>query len=251
MPKNKELQWREQEAQDVALKRSYQRISARSVLHETLETFNLNRGMLFTIRQLLLVPEKVIWGYLNAERYRYSNPVRFIVLLTSIFIFLLFQIQSPDLLMDVDQASTKAEREVVNIYQSYFVPYMQVWTLLSLFFYAKFSKTFFKKLEFNYMEHLTLTAYLQGLITFLQFLSLPCYFFYQSAQMEWFNIILMLAVYLRAYHRCFSDYYKNAGWRSIAVVALGYLSYMFLILIIFSMAGVVYGYMAAQNASGT
>lgn len=68
-----------------------ERISVRHMIQVVLSIWNLDKGLLFTLRELSLRPGKAIRDYLFGDRKRYLHPLRFLFLSAALAAFLTTQ----------------------------------------------------------------------------------------------------------------------------------------------------------------
>lgn len=68
------------------------RITFKGLLGFVLSVLNFEKGILFTIRELIIRPKQVIEEYLKRDRKKLVNPVRFLVFSTALATFLTFSV---------------------------------------------------------------------------------------------------------------------------------------------------------------
>lgn len=148
--------------------------------------FNVERGFLFTLKELLLRRGIVIREFIEGKRKKYYGPFKFALLLSTIgYLFSAFldrfqeneisaskEIKSLDLLVEQNPA----------IAGLFFIP-----------FFSLVSRFVFRKQGFNYSEHLVLNAYYIGILSFLGlFFDLGKYFW--GSTFPTFLIFLFLII---------------------------------------------------------
>lgn len=67
----------------------YSRISGKYLWDSFLKAFDLERGLIFTIRELTIRPGKAIQSYFNGER-KLFNPIKYAILVIAIFEIIAF-----------------------------------------------------------------------------------------------------------------------------------------------------------------
>lgn len=122
--------------------------------------FNLERGLFYTIKEVLIRPEVVIQDYLRGDRYRYMNPFRFLLtaatlyaLVVSIFGFSIGDFVEPD---DQNPLNPEVLANYTNLIILFNVPFAALGSWLA-----------FRPAKLNYAEHLVVNAYAYSLMTFL------------------------------------------------------------------------------------
>jgi len=126
------------------------------------QVFNLDKGILFTLKELTINPQKVTLNYINGVTIKYFHPFRFLLVFASISAVLNYVFKSTDLvneyfgMVQEDAEETKKIGDLVN--QNLTLIILGAIPIISLF-----TKLFYRKKDFNYTEHLILNAYSNGL----------------------------------------------------------------------------------------
>jgi hypothetical protein len=170
----------EEEPLDITETRRVKRITMGQVFSSIFDAFNVDRGGIFTLKQLFRNPGKAVREYLGANRYHYTPPFRILVITTAISLFLIVQADSfrgmkTNVTMDVAE-SAQMEEEKVDITEESFAVLAKLdgfwnlilWTFLPLI--AVFSYLFNLKGLFNYAEHLVYQTYMFSLSNILSFI---------------------------------------------------------------------------------
>jgi len=135
------------------------------------QVFNLERGIMFTLKELLVSPQKVTLDYINGVTIKYFHPFRFLLVFASISAVLNYYFQSTDMVNEYfglsgDQTEdTKKVGDIVNQNLTLII-------LAAIPIFSFFTKLFYRKRDFNYTEHLIINAYANGLITYI-FYAIP------------------------------------------------------------------------------
>jgi len=135
------------------------RLKFKEVLTNALDLlFNLERGLIFTTKQLTIRPGTVVSEYIDGKRVKYYSPFKFLILFVAINTFLAIKIE---------EYGTKAK--IVNVTETssdyLFILLNDYWQLLSLLMvpiYAALSTLLFKEYKYNYTENLALNSYVIG-----------------------------------------------------------------------------------------
>lgn len=158
------------------------RITLRNIGENLLEILNFERGIFYTIRGLALSPGKTIRHYLYEDRKKMVQPLKFLVItgvVTSIVSFII-----GDLLPD-------ASKQIVALFKEYSLPlfcepelagekfqkfvgnYQGLLISFSVPIVAGVTYFIFRKSNYNYAEHMVISAYLFGfnnLLTSINFM---------------------------------------------------------------------------------
>ena len=226
------------------------RITFRHLGIELLERFNLEKGLLFTIREFLLRPGRATRNYLFTEdRPKFTNPLSLLLFTAAIAAFLLIQFGWEDsyfqdtfeqgLKQGYESRSGKeleaqnlpfsmeeAQLKINYIYTKYFnLLLVAILPILGLFTFL-----FFRKDRFFYAEHLVLNMYVMSIqnILFFPF----AFFLFQNSWPAWLYMGLSLLYQIWFYLDLFTGY---RTWvkvvRSITTISLAYLIYYFFMVI--------------------
>lgn len=167
------------------------RITTRYIWNEILRTLSWEKGFFFTAKELLLRPGTTIRAYLQGERKRYSNPLRFLVFVTAAVTLLTINLDLFGQLYD-ETGAWSAEETVLQTQQNvknFIYQYFNIITFLSIPLLAALSYLFFRRKGYNYAEHLVLNTFLltEGMLIYL--LIVPGLYYYPAI----FNLVYQLA----------------------------------------------------------
>lgn len=133
------------------------RINGTYLLHEIEHALHFERGILYTIRELLLRPGDNIKRFLSDDRSRLVKPVIFIIVASLVYTLIshLFHIEG---IVDKDiQKGSTAEK--IMIWTESHLGYSNI-VMGALI--AFFIKLFFRKNSYNYFEILVLLCFVMG-----------------------------------------------------------------------------------------
>jgi hypothetical protein len=132
--------------------------------------FNLEKGILYTIKELILRPQEVIVGYINGRTVNQYNPFRLLLVIGSLYAFVLvttgaFDVQS-ELIAEygTNDPEARANQEKMIGYVKQFSSFL---SFVLVPFYAFGSKLMFKRASFNFAEHLVAVVYAYAIVTLL------------------------------------------------------------------------------------
>jgi len=171
----------EEEPLDITETRSVKRITIKQVFQSAFDAFNVDRGGVFTVKNLFFDPGAAVRDYLGANRFHYTPPFRILIVTTAIALFLISQsaftenIQT-EFTADINDAVGEQEKETVDVtdhvrslleeLQPYFN--LLLWTFIP--FIALFTWLINLKGSFNFAEHLVFQVYLFCLSNIIGFL---------------------------------------------------------------------------------
>jgi Protein of unknown function (DUF3667). len=135
------------------------RIDLNYIKNEIGNLFYLEKGFLYTIKEIVIRPEKSIKEFISESRYRLVKPVTFLLLISLIYTLINYYFHLGDHyaneIIGEDATSIKVYKWIEgNLGYLY---------LIMGFFVAFWIKIFFKKYGYNYFEILILFCFLTGI----------------------------------------------------------------------------------------
>lgn len=135
------------------------RIDGQFILHEIEHVLHFEKGLFFTIRELLIRPGRSVRGYIAENRSRLMKPIIFIIVTSLIYSLMehFFQIEKGYFNMSDDKAtSIKLISDWVHNHYGYA-------NIIMGFFIACWLKIFFWKYDVNIFEIAILLAFVMGM----------------------------------------------------------------------------------------
>ncbi|MEA5401376.1 DUF3667 domain-containing protein [Arcicella sp. DC2W] len=137
-----------------------ERVDRKYAVEEFLNLIGYERGLLFTVRELLLRPGKLVHHYLNTDRNACTKPVTFLILCSVVYSLITGY-------LDVDVLS---EEQLKKQYGTTGGNSVILWiqnnygyaNILMLIFIAFWTKIFFKKYSYNIYEIGVMLCYIMG-----------------------------------------------------------------------------------------
>lgn len=87
--------WKDKDQVVVKQEKVYKRFSFRTILHQLLDFLLVNKGLLFTIKQLTIEPGTSLRGYLQTDRERFTGAAKYFILTVGLFYYGVFIFQTP------------------------------------------------------------------------------------------------------------------------------------------------------------
>lgn len=171
----------EEEPLDITEVRTVKRITMKQILQSAVEAFNIERGGVYTIRQLFLNPGTTVLDYLGANRFHYVPPFRILIVTTALALFLIGLAEfTEQASADFTQGYSSSVEEtggnpeeaknsvlwLLGEIQGYFN--LILWTFIP--FAALFTWLINLKRKFNFAEHVVFQTYMFCLSNMLSFL---------------------------------------------------------------------------------
>ena len=135
------------------------RIDANYVAHEIGQVLNFERGILFTVWELLIRPGENIRDFLSENRRRLVKPIIFIIATSLIFSFInqYFNIEEGYVNYDETKQST------IGIIFKWVENNYGYANIIMGIFIALWTKLFFRKYAYNFFECLILLCFVMGI----------------------------------------------------------------------------------------
>lgn len=205
-----------------------------------LNSFDIDRGVLFTARSLFQHPGRVISEYLDGKTKVYYNPLKYLIVIASIYaLFMIWfnvfdtNLENMNEILGTDEKQTKLQKEINSIMKRY----LSFVSILILPFYSLVSKWIFHKRKLYYAEHLIMNAYfLSQYLLILTFAVFILIFFPHLAKFLLpFGLVVFTAYYTYAYR----DYFRISVFRAIVSSLLTSLGGIILFYIFIAIVSIV------------
>lgn len=135
------------------------RIDGHYILHEIEHVLHFERGILYTIRELLIRPGENIRHFISENRSRLVKPVIFIIVTSLIYTLInhFFHIEARYIKID------GAKDQQLNAINSWVQSHYGYSNIIMGAFIAFWLKIFFKKYDYNFFEILILLCFILGM----------------------------------------------------------------------------------------
>jgi len=203
-----------------------ERITLKHLFEIAFDSFNLDRGLLFTVKMMFIDPGKLILDYLNGRTKDFYNPLKYLLLIAGINALLMIwlnvfeaNVENTNELMGIDEQAQKLQTAVTG----YMKQFLHFVAILSLPFYSLVSKWLFNKRKLFYAEHLTINSYLFAQITLIQILTIVLVYFIPdlSKFMLAIGSLIFISYYTYALRDVFQIKTLKSLLSSIAIYVLG------------------------------
>jgi hypothetical protein len=144
------------------------RIDGHYILHEIEHLIHFERGVLYTIKELLIRPGKTVREFISDNRNRLVKPIIFIIITSLIYTLVIhfFHDKSSELIkIQVDEGGP-AKPVGIGVGLSLFKWAQQHYGYFNILwglFVAFWAKIFFRKYPYNYFEIMILLCFVQGI----------------------------------------------------------------------------------------
>lgn len=131
------------------------RIDTHYLFHEVQhEILHLEKGFLFTTKQLLLKPGNTVRAFIEGERQKHYKPIAYLIICS-----IIYTVVSHNLELHIEHQQIKGN---VGKVFGWITEHYNYSNLIEILFIGLTLKLFFRKREFNYLENLVLLCYLTG-----------------------------------------------------------------------------------------
>lgn len=134
------------------------RIDGHYILHEIEHILHFDKGILYTIKALLIRPGKSIKRFISDDRSRLVKPVIFIIITSLIYTTINHFFHIEDGYISVHEVKSKAITSIFGWIQSHY-GYANI--IMGVFI-AAWLKLFFRKYDYNFFEILILLCFVIG-----------------------------------------------------------------------------------------
>lgn len=203
-----------------------------------------DKGILYTIKRLLVKPEAAIANYLNGKRVGMFKPFGFLVILATIN-GLLSQLLGIVYTIDFAGLEVEVNKEIANnnlIITEWIYSHYSLVSLVSIIPVSFFSWIIYKKSKLVFVEHLVLNAYLLGMQCLIFSALIPIYFLSDNSYFE-IASLLGLLYFIWAYIKLFN---KNNLFIAILKSLLVLIFYFISLAIIGMIGGFVWVLFSAK-----
>ncbi|TDQ11834.1 DUF3667 domain-containing protein [Pedobacter metabolipauper] len=135
------------------------RIDSHYIIHEIEHVLHFEKGILFTIRELLVRPGQNIREFITDNRNRLVKPIIFVILSSLIYTLTIHYFHIEDGYVNSDDTKGSSVSLIFNWIQSHY-GYANI--MMGIFI-AFWLKLFFRKYNYNFFEMLILLCFVMGM----------------------------------------------------------------------------------------
>lgn len=231
-----------------------QRTTVSAINYKTLisefqnQIFQINRGFLFTVKELIVRPGHAIQGFIGGKRKPYYKPLSFLLVSITIYIFVSYLLDVDSFIADFLKSfkegfdNANQENDKFKLTDNGIIDWLKTnQTYLVFVFvpiYSLASYLVFFKTKYNYYEHLVLQLYITGQ-QFIIITLFTCAFFFNHEILIIATLVSSVLYSLFVYWQFFKGKsFLNIFFRYILIQILFFLLY-FVISLIAIFIGVV------------
>lgn len=209
------------------LRQEIRRIDSRYLINEFGQIFNFDRGILFTIKTLLIRPGTSVRNFINGDRVRMMKPLLFLIISSLIYTVIQRIFGFEDMYMTANGSDHELEVRIMQWIQANY----GYANLVMAIFISLWAKLFFRKHQFNLFEVIILMCYLMG----IGMLAFALFGMLQSITgINLLQIIGSLAILYVSWG--IATFFNGKKWYNYLLgffsYILGFLSFVFIVLMI-------------------
>ena len=146
-----------------------QRIDRGYIIREIANSFNAERGMLYTVKEMLISPGESVKEYITENRSRYIKPIAFVIITSLIYTLVshFFHIDAQEFQRQLAGETEQIELPTSILITNWTIEYSGYVTILVGLLMAFWVKLFFRKSGYNLFEIFVLFCYVSGISTLL------------------------------------------------------------------------------------
>tara|TARA_R110002049_G_scaffold166649_5_gene332766 strand:+ start:366 stop:1097 length:732 start_codon:yes stop_codon:yes gene_type:complete len=135
------------------------RINGSYILSELSSVLNFDKGILYTIKELLIRPGKSIQEFILNDRNRLVKPILFIIITSLVYTLSQQLLHFEDGYVNLESSEVSATKHIFEWISSHY-GYANILMALIIGFWVKL---FFQKYDYNFFEILILLCYTMGM----------------------------------------------------------------------------------------
>ena len=209
------------------------KITFSSIIEDTFSSvINMDRGILFNIKSLVVHPKKITLDYVSGKRKGVLNPISFLVLSITLYLIILNYIHPPKKAIDLSDPAMTALRRASVETGHFLREYIKYFWVLSVLPFGLSLRIFFHR--YNYFEHVAVSSFVMAQATLGAIIS---YLILKSP------LIFDLVVYLLMFVVSYRIYYETGKLIESFLSMLGVMAlFVIQLILIVACVGVVIYY---------
>lgn len=140
-----------------------EKINGRYILSELGSVLNFQKGILFTIKELLIRPGQNIRAFISEDRNRLVKPVMFILITSVIYSLIVSLFQLEDGFIDGASAALENTKPVTLAILEWIQEHYGYANVIMAVFIGLWLKVFFRRNHYNFFEILILLCFVMGI----------------------------------------------------------------------------------------
>ena len=144
-----------------------QKIDKRYIIREIANSFNAERGMLYTVKKMLINPGESVRQYITENRSRYVKPITFVIVTSLIYTLVcqFFHIDAKEFHRQLTGGTEQIELPTSTPLTNWVIDHSGYVSIMTGLLMAFWVKLFFRKYGYNLFEIFVLFCYISGIST--------------------------------------------------------------------------------------
>jgi hypothetical protein len=139
------------------------RIDGHYILHEIEHIVHFERGILYTIKELLIHPGETVREFITDNRNRLVKPIIFVIITSLIYTLVIHFFDDKNEFIKVSVTGKSDGKSSILILFKWVQQHYGYFNLILGLFVAFWAKVFFRKYPYNYFEIVILLCFVQGI----------------------------------------------------------------------------------------
>ncbi len=218
---------------------SVERMTFGKLIKDIGSAFNVERGLVYTIKMLFINPGGVIRNFLYEGRHKVFHPVRFLVISSALSFLFLSLLDNTEFRNDFitgwnsyGEKDSETLDKMISIFNDLFENYFNLIIWFQIPVFGTFTYLLFKKSGFNFTENLVWWTYITSVINLISIITYLMMAFSLLEYSMLFSLITSFGYTLYA----LKSFFERSWWASIYRITLVYtigFSVYFIIISIF------------------
>jgi uncharacterized protein DUF3667 len=212
------------------------KIDGHFLVHEVQHgLFHVDKGILFTFKELFSRPGYAIREFIDGKRVRHFKPLSFLIITAGLYAFI-YHFLNAGILIDFQTGDRKANN-AIEIINEWTKAHYLIAILIQLPLITYFSYLVFKKYGNNYAEQLVINTYLSGQRIIVRLVLLPLLYIFSKSDLQYFYFFADRLIPMILFIWVYKQYYFNV--RGITIIwraALAYILFFIMLNLVVSIA---------------
>lgn len=196
--------------------------------------FHFDNGIFYSIAQLFKRPGHTIREYLQGKRVKHFKPISMVVILATIY-GLLIHFFDISLIKETLSLSSSYENFIKEKSKDWIEHHYAWATLLTLPIYTLASFLIFRKLKYNYIEHLVLNSFAASQRLVIHIIAIPFqYYFFGKHALEEINWLLVVFDFILIYWTYAQFFNSLSKAKALALTFFSYVATIIIYLVVYN-----------------
>lgn len=208
------------------------RIDAHYITHEIEHVLHFERGILYTVRELMTAPGKNVQNYISENRSRLVKPIIFVIVTSLVYSIIAHFFHTEErYLQSIDSHGIESKLVITSNIFRWLQGHYGYANIIMGFFIALWTKLFFKKYGYNLFEIIILLCFIMGM-TMLIYALFAIIDGITHQSLILYATLVICIYYSWAIGQFFDKAKKINYFKAFAASIIGFFSYLIVILFI-------------------